>query len=159
MDKRLIFIFTLFVSFFNDGYSKDTIQFISDKKPIIEILINGNKYNMLIDTGSSINILCKEVVKNENMRLRTMYAGDLYSATTKIKARHVDNADININNINIYQFIMFDIESVRESILQSTGIKIAGILGTPAIKELKMVIDLSRGIVTINKNDVAQADN
>ena len=28
---------------------------------------------------------------------------------------------------------------------------IAGILGTPAIKELGMIIDLSRGIVTIKK--------
>ena len=52
----------------------------------------------------------------------------------------------------VNQFISSDLTAIRESILQSTGINIAGILGTPAIKELGMVIDLSRGIVTINKN-------
>ena len=49
----------------------------------------------------------------------------------------------------VNQFISSDLTVIRESILQQTGIKIAGILGTPAIKELGMVIDLRRGIVTL----------
>lgn len=60
--------------------------------------------------------------------------------------------DVRFQGINVYQFAATDIEMVVHSIEHNTGIKIAGILGTPAIKELKMVIDLSRGIVTINKN-------
>ena len=56
------------------------------------------------------------------------------------------------DGINVYQFAATDIEMVVHSIEHNTGIKIAGIIGTPAIKELGMVIDLSRGIVTINKN-------
>ena len=159
MDKRLIIIFIFLVSSLKYGYPQDTIYFVSDEKPIIEISINGNKYNMLIDTGSSINILCKEVVKKEKMRLRTMYAGELYSAKNKIKARHVDKARIEIAGKPFYQFVMIDISIITTNILFATGIEISGIIGTPAIKELRMVIDLSRGIVTINKNDVAQADN
>ena len=70
MDKRLNLIFIFLVLTCKYCYSQDTICFISDEKPIIEISINGNKYNMLIDTGSSINILCKDAVKKEKMRLR-----------------------------------------------------------------------------------------
>ena len=58
---------------------------------------------------------------------------------------------VNVKGRTVNQFISSDLTVIRESILQSTGIKIAGILGTPAIKELGMVIDLSRGIVTICK--------
>ena len=52
----------------------------------------------------------------------------------------------------VTQFISSDLTVIRESILQSTGIKIAGIIGTPAIKELGMVIDLRRGIITLSEN-------
>lgn len=90
---------------------------------------------------------CKKKIK-----IRTYFKGNLYSISDEIKARHVDNAIVNAHHYNVYQFVMFDIKNIQESILKSTGIKIAGILGTPAIKELGMVIDLSRGIVTINKN-------
>ena len=51
--------------------------------------------------------------------------------------------------MRINQFVMINLSSITDNILQATGIKIAGILGTPAIKELGMVIDLSRGIMTL----------
>ena len=59
---------------------------------------------------------------------------------------------IKIKEMKINQFVMINLSSITDNILLVTGIKISGILGTPAIKELGMVIDLSRGIVTINKN-------
>ena len=57
--------------------------------------------------------------------------------------------DVRFQGTNVYQFAATDIEMVVYSIEHNTGIKIAGILGTPAIKELGMVIDLRRGIVTL----------
>lgn len=150
MDKRLIFIILLSINNLI-VFSQDTIRFICEEKPIIEILINGEKYNVLIDTGSSINILSKGVVKQNKMRLRTYYSGNIQSATTEVRARHVDKARITLRDKNIYQFVMVDIEDLSNNILQSTGIEVVGILGTPAIKQLGMIIDLSRGIVTIKK--------
>lgn len=150
MDKRLIFIILLSINNLI-VFSQDTIRFICEEKPIIEILINGEKYNVLVDTGSSINILSKGVVKQNKMRLRTYYSGNIQSATTEVRARHVDKARITLRDKNIYQFVMVDIEDLSNNILQSTGIEVVGILGTPAIKQLGMIIDLSRGIVTIKK--------
>lgn len=46
-------------------------------------------------------------------------------------------------------FIATEIAEAFKPIELKTGIKIAGILGTTAIKELGMVIDLRRGIVTL----------
>lgn len=150
MDKRLGFMILFLVNSLI-VFSQDTIRFICEEKPIIEILINREKYNVLVDTVSSINILSKGVVKQNKMRLRTYYSGNIQSATTEVKARHVDKARIMLCDKNIYQFVMVDIEDLSNNILQSTGIEVVGILGTPAIKELGMVIDLSRGIVTIKK--------
>ena len=64
----------------------------------------------------------------------------------------IKNVNVNVKNRNASTFYSVDIESSCKSIDAETGIEVAGILGTPAIKELGMVIDLSRGIVTINKN-------
>lgn len=150
MDKRLGFMILFLVNSLI-VFSQDTIRFICEETPIIEILINGEKYNVLVDTGSSINILSKGVVKQNKMRLRTYYSGNIQSATTEVRARHVDKAKITLGGESIYQFVMVDIEDLSNNILQSTGIKIVGILGTPAIKQLGMIIDLSRGIVTIKK--------
>ena len=68
------------------------------------------------------------------------------------KADRVCGCPIIVKERTVTQFISSDLTVIRESILQSTGIKIAGILGTPAIKELGMIIDLRRGIVTLSEN-------
>ena len=151
MDKKLIILLFMLINGLT-GFSQDTIRFVCEEKPIIEILINGKVHNVLVDTGSSMNILCKDVVRQNKMRLRTYYAGNIQSATTEVKARHVDKAKITLGNRDIYQFVVVDIVGLTDNIFQSTGIKIAGILGTPAIKELGMVIDLRRGIVTLSEN-------
>ena len=74
-------------------------------------------------------------------------------STTKISEKQVRDAlgEITLGGINVYQFVMVDISELTDNIFQSTGIEVVGILGTPAIKELGMIIDLSRGIVTIKK--------
>lgn len=151
MDKRLMFILAFLLNSLV-SLSQDTIKFVCEEKPIINIQINGASHSMLIDTGSSMNILCKNVVKQNKMRLRSNYAGTIVSATSTVKARHVDMAKIDILGIPIYQFIMTDIDGVTENIFMSTGIKISGILGTPAIKQLGMIIDLKRGIIILNNN-------
>lgn len=157
MDKRLMFILAFLLNSLA-LLSQDTIKFVCEEKPIIEILINGKKHNVLVDTGSSLNILCNQVVKQNKMRLRTYYSGNIQSATEKVKARHVDNAEILLGNNSIYQFVMVDISELTDNIFQSTGIKISGILGTPAIKELGMIIDLPGGIVTIKNEPNNLAD-
>ena len=37
-------------------------KFVTDKRPIIEVSINGNKAYMLVDTGASIGVIDSRVL-------------------------------------------------------------------------------------------------
>ena len=132
-------------------YSQKKIYFESDKRPIVEVVVNGVRTSMLVDTGSSLNIIDVNQLTDLGIkkRFKMSSANAVFGKTTMWQLLE---CDVRFQGINVYQFAATDIKMVVHSIEHNTGIKIAGILGTPAIKELKMVIDLSRGIVTINKN-------
>ena len=120
-------------------------------RPIIEATINGNDCYLLIDTGSSLNVI--DFSQLEDLEIKRRFKiGDVMCIGGGSVLWQIFQVPINVKGRTVNQFISSDLTVIRESILQSTGIKIAGILGTPAIKELRMLIDLSRGIVTINKN-------
>ena len=126
---------------------------LSRTRPLMEVFLNGKKCAMLIDTGSTINILCtsklarygvnKEISKNYTKTISGVK--EVYSIN-KIKV-FVKGQAVNL-------FYSVDVEASCKSIEEETGIEVAGILGTPAIKQLGMVIDLSRGIVTIKADTV-----
>ena len=121
-------------------------------RPIIEVTVNGKEVFMLIDTGSSLNVV--DFSQLEDLEIKRRFKiGDVMCIAGGSVLWQIFQVPILVKNRQVTQFISSDLTVIRESILQSTGIKIAGILGTPAIKELKMVIDLSRGIVTINKKN------
>ena len=123
----------------------------SYERPIIEATINGNDCYLLIDTGSSINIVDFSQLDDLGIK-RRFKIGDAVGIAGGSVLWQIFQVPVNVKGRTVNQFISSDLTVIRESILQSTGIKIAGILGTPAIKELKMLIDLSRGIVTIKNN-------
>lgn len=120
-------------------------------RPIIEATINGNDCYLLIDTGSSLNIVDFSQLDDLGIK-RRFKIGDVMCIAGGSVLWQIFQVPTTVKGRQVNQFISSDLTVIRESILQSTGIKIAGILGTPAIKELGMVIDLRRGIVTINKN-------
>ena len=131
-------------------FSQDKIYLESDSRPIVEVVVNGVRTSMLIDTGSSLNVIDVNQLTNLGIkkRFKMSSANAVFGKTTMWQLLE---CDVRFQGINVYQFAATDIEMVVHSIEHNTGIKIAGILGTPAIKELGMVIDLSRGIVTIKK--------
>lgn len=118
-------------------------------RPIIEATINGNDCYLLIDTGSSLNIVDFSQLDDLGIK-RRFKVGDAVGIAGGSVLWQIFQVPVNVKCRTVNQFISSDLTVIRESILQSTGIKIAGILGTPAIKELGMVIDLKRGIITLN---------
>ena len=116
--------------------------------PIIEAVINGVEVNLLIDTGASVNIINSEsVYKFKGAKLY----GERYLVTVGSNARAnlLNNIDVKIKDRNVTRFMAIDITSLQESILAETRIEIDGIIGVSGIKELGMIIDLRRGIVTL----------
>ena len=120
-------------------------------RPIIEATINGNDCYLLIDTGSSLNIIDFSQLDDLGIK-RRFKIGDAMSIAGVSVLWQIFQVPIIVKNRTVNQFISSDLTVIRESILQSTGIKVAGIIGTPAIKELSMVIDLRRGIITLSEN-------
>ena len=56
--KLVVLLYMLPVSLF----SQEKIYFESDSRPIVEVVVNGVRTSMLVDTGSSLNIDRKSVV-------------------------------------------------------------------------------------------------
>ena len=116
--------------------------------PIIEAVVNGVPVNMLIDTGASVNIINSEsVYKFKGAKLY----GEKHLVTVGSNARAnlLNNIVAKVKERNVSGFISIDITSLQESILSETRIEIDGIIGVAGIKELGMVIDLRRGLVTL----------
>lgn len=143
--NRLICILLLISSF---ASAQNDFLLESYDRPIIEVTVNSKTVYMLVDTGSSLNILDIEMLDKLGAEKR-FKMNRVVTLGAEHDMWHIRKADVSVNGRQITQFIASDIKPIRESILQATGIKIAGILGTPAIKELGMVIDLRRGIVTL----------
>ena len=132
-------------------YAQNDFLLLNRNRPLIEVEINGIKAAMLIDTGSSINIICtsklaKFDVSNKAIKNYAKTISGVRSVYT------IKNVSVNIKNRSASTFYSVDIESSCKSIEAETGIEVVGILGTPAIKELGMVIDLRRGIITLSEN-------
>ena len=143
--KKLLIILLLISQ---NVYCQNDFLLESYERPIISVNVNGKTLYMLIDTGSSLNVLDIDVLDKIGVEKRfRMNQVVTLGATHDIW--HIRKVDIQVKDRAVNQFISSDITVIRESILQATGIKIAGILGTPAIKELGLIIDLKRGIITI----------
>lgn len=133
------------------AYSQNDFILLSRDYPIIDVVVNGKRLAMLIDTGADVNIIDSQVAKKCNaIVVPTLNYG--VGAGSNFDMHDVRNLICSVKDRPITGFIATAITEAFEPIELRTGIKIAGILGTPAIKELGMVIDLKRGIVTLSEN-------
>ena len=129
-------------------YAQNDFLLLNRNRPLIDVEINGVKAAMLIDTGSSINIICTSKLSKFGVSDKAIknYAKTISGVRSVYT---IKNVSVDVKNRSASTFYSVDIESSCKSIESETGIEVVGILGTPAIKELGMVIDLRRGIVTL----------
>ena len=146
MKKLTILLFIIFIAL--NSYAQNDFLLLNRNRPLIDVEINGVKAAMLIDTGSSINIICTSKLSKFGGSDKAIknYAKTISGVRTVYT---IKNVNVNVKNRNVSTFYSVDIEASCKSIEAETGIEVSGILGTPAIKELGMVIDLRRGIVTL----------
>lgn len=142
--KKLLIILLLISQY---GVCQNDFLLESYERPIISVNVNGKTLYMLIDTGSSLNVLDIDVLDKVGAEKR-FRMNRIVTLGADREIWHLRSAYVFVKSRPVTQFISTDIMAIRESILQETGIKIGGILGAPAIKELCMSIDLKRGIIT-----------
>ena len=148
--KKLIILLLISAS----CYGQNDYVLKNRNTPIIEAVINGVTVNMLIDTGASVNIINSESVYK--FKGAKMYGEKhLVTVGSNTRANSLRNVEASIKGRAVTDFITLDLTSLQGSIQAETRLEIDGIIGVNGIKQLGMIIDLSRGLVTI-KSDIVK---
>lgn len=126
-----------------------TLNSKSEKRLIIEGLVNGKKANFLIDTGASVGLLDDNQRKKYNLTKGPKFKGSLVGAGGELSSPRICTDIINIENKQINQFLLSNIGNIVDSIERETGIEILGIIGLPQMKFAGIQIDANDNIIII----------
>ena len=154
--KKLISLF-LFVFIALSAYAQNDYLMLTRTRPLMEVSVNGKKCAMLIDTGSAINILCTSKLSRYGVdkNLAKNYTKTI-SGVREVYT--INKIDVAVKGRAVSLFYSVDIDAVCKSMEAETGIEVVGILGTPAIRQLGMIINLPGGIITIKNEPNNLAD-
>lgn len=119
----------------------ERIKSKSDKRLIVEVLINDKKAYFLIDTGASVGLIDKNQKKKYDLTIGKKFNGSLVGAGGEIDDVRYCNTLINFSGKVISQFLVSDIDSVVKSIKRETDIDILGIISLPQMKWAGLGID------------------
>lgn len=125
----------------------DKIRSKSDKRLIIEGLINGKSGNFLIDTGASIALISEDAKKKYGLKCGRRYNGTIVGAGGELGTAYMCDTFPIINNKPFSQFVMVDISNIIDSIKRETGIEIIGIISLPQMKLNGIQIDANDNII------------
>lgn len=119
------------------------IKSLSDKRLIIEGLVNGKPARFLLDSGASVALIDKDKKKEYDLKEGKRYNGTLIGAGGEMRnVRHCDTF-VEFEGKTIPQFLLADISGVVKSIKRETGIEILGIISLPQMSFIGMNIDIN----------------
>lgn len=121
----------------------------SDKRLIIEGIVNGKAANFLIDTGASVGLIDDTKVKEYNLNVGKRFNGTLVGAGGEMRNIRYCNTFVNVGGKDIAQFLIADISGVVKSIKRETGIEILGIISLPQMKMMGMNVDSNDNLIII----------
>lgn len=117
---------------------------LSNKRLIINGKVNGKDWPFLLDTGASIALIDKDMIKKAKLIKGKSYNGTIVGAGGELKDLHYCNSFVEFpNDKKVAQFILADISHVKDSIYRETGIEILGIVSLPQMKFLNIQLDLA----------------
>jgi hypothetical protein len=119
----------------------EKIKSKSEKRLIVEGLVNGKSVNFLIDTGASVGIIDYNQRKDYDLVVGKRYNGTIIGAGGEMcNVRHCDTF-VHIKDRVIPQFLFADISDVVSSIKRETGLEILGIISLPQMKMFGISLD------------------
>tara|TARA_B110000503_G_C7145266_1_gene412636 strand:- start:1480 stop:2586 length:1107 start_codon:yes stop_codon:yes gene_type:complete len=149
--KRNIIIFTLLfgcLPLFSQITEKDNsiTFFVCNNMMITELLIDGKKYNFLIDTGAT-TLVDKTIISKKTKKQKSYL--DLNNTLKKFNQVEINNIEIANFKINKKLVGLFDFSKISKT----TCCQIDGILGIDILKLNNIKIDFNKNkIFLLNKN-------
>lgn len=123
---------------------------VTKDRIIIPVNINGKEAHMLIDTGASVGIVDIDCMKEYSFKKGIKLEGQIVGVGGESSsAYHTKDLQVDIEGVKLYQFITMDIDTIKKSIRENTGVTIQGIIGLTQIKMSEMKIDADNGIIKI----------
>lgn len=119
----------------------------SEKRLIIEVIVNDKKAFMLIDTGASVGFMDSKQRKDYGLIPGKDFQGSLVGAGGAIHNVKHCNTMAEFQGKIIPQFLLADISDIVKSIKRETGIEILGIVSLKQMAIIGMNID-------VNSNEV-----
>lgn len=127
----------------------ERIKSKSDKRLIVEGLVNGMAANFLIDTGASVALMDYNQRKDYDLVTGRKYSGTVKGVGGEIgKLRHCDTF-VDFHGKVIPQFLLADIEAIVDSVKRETGIEILGIISLPQMKMCGLGVDANDNEIII----------
>lgn len=126
------------------------ILILSDRRPLVEVEINGRPAVMLVDTGSSTGLI--DINQMDEYGFSLMAKTDMVIISIgekQCESYRVRDLWVRLEGISIYQFLATDISLIAESIYKETGYRISGIIGYDQIKNAEIKIDASNNQIKI----------
>ena len=126
------------------------ILILSDRRPLVEVEINGRPAVMLVDTGSSTGLI--DINQMDEYVFSLMAKTDMVIISIgekQCESYRVRDLWVRLEGISIYQFLATDISLIAESIHKETGYRISGIIGYDQIKNAEIKIDASNNQIKI----------
>lgn len=123
-----------------------TIKSKSEERLIVDVVMNGKKLPMLIDTGATVSLVSDRVkgLAYDPVRPDVPLEGIGGKASGR---RVITQGTIGGRVVN--QFLATDIRNIRNSIERETGIAIEGVVGLKQLMFAGVVIDASNGVIMI----------
>lgn len=120
--------------------------------PVITLKQGSKKINLLLDTGSTKSVILPSVLESLEYE-ETGEVGNIFGMEgNKIETKYV-KLDLMYNYITYTEtFQVVDMSTAFDSIKQSTGVNIHGILGNSFFEEYGYVIDFQK-LIAYGKNN------
>lgn len=121
----------------------------SEKRLIVEGIVNGKSANFLIDTGASVGLIDNNQEKKYSLSVGRRFNGTLVGAGGEMGNVRYCNSFVEIGDKKIPQFLIADIGEVVKSIKKETSYEILGIISLPQMKLIGMNIDANDSLIII----------
>ena len=128
---------------------------LTDKRPVIQVSINGHETAALVDTGASLSIVSESDMGKFKFKRGSKMTGSVIGLDGTEQSMYHTGKDFNfeVEGIPAYQFVIGNIDAVKASIKKETGVEISAIIGYPTIKQLELIINPSTNEISIGYKD------